>query len=223
MKYVTILASIMLLTGCASETVVQEGPDAEVTHDGLHRIDHAAFEYAYVDPDADWGRYVGILPGGADFEFRAVKKTSGTHRTSSSASEFYMDDDTRTKFKDEVSAVFAEELAKSERFTVTESAGPDVLLIRGGLTDIVSQVPPEYVGRSEVFLSSVGEATLVLEIVDSMSGEVLFRAADRRAAERAGGTRPMLSTPATNWAEVRRLARTWGSSLREGLDSLPTS
>jgi hypothetical protein len=74
-----------------------------------------------------------------------------------------------------------------------------------------------------VFLSSVGEATLVLEVVDSMSGEVLFRAADRRAAERAGGTTPVRSNPATNWSEVRRLARTWGSRLREGLDSLPTS
>jgi hypothetical protein len=222
MRLVMIMTTLVLIAGCASEPAVQEGPDAEVTYDGLHRIDHAAFQYAYIDPDADWGRYDKIMPGGAQFEFRAVKKTSGTYRSRSTDTEFYMDDDARARLEQEVTAVFAEELAKSERFTVTESAGPEVLIIRGGLTDIVSNVPPEYVGRSEVFLSSVGEATLVLEIVDSMSGEVLFRAADRRAAERAGGTLAR-STPGTNWAEVRRLARSWGSRLREGLDSVPTS
>ena len=223
MKYLAILAAVMFIAGCASEPAVQEGPEAEVTHDGLHRVDHANFEYAYVDPDADWGRYTKIMPGGAEFEFRAVKKTSGTYRARASDDEFYMDEKTRAKFEQEVTEVFDEELSKSKRFTVTDSAGPDVLVIRGGMTDIVSRVPPEYIGRSEVFLSSVGEATLVLEVVDSMSGEVLFRAADRRAAERAGGTTPVRSTPATNWSEVRRLARTWGSRLREGLDSLPTS
>jgi hypothetical protein len=176
-----------------------------------------------VDPDADWARYTKIMPGGAEFEFRAVKKTSGTYHSSSSQSEFYMDEETRARFEKEVSEVFAEELAKSERFTVSNSAGPDVLIIRGGMIDIVSHVPPDYVGRSEVFLSSVGEATLVLEALDSKSGEVLFRAAERRTAERAGGTAMTRSNPATNWAEVRRLARTWGSRLREGLDSLPTS
>jgi len=223
MKYLGAIAAVMLITGCASEPTVQQGPDAEITYDGLHRIDHAAFQYAYVDPDADWARYDKILPGGAEFEFRAVKKTSGTQGARSTGSEFYIEDDDRQRLAEEVSKVFAEELAKSERFTVAESAGPDVLIIRGGLADIVSNVPPEYVGRSEVFLSSVGEATLVLEIVDSMSGEVLFRAADRRAAERAGATAPVRSSPATNWTEVRRLSRTWGSRLRLGLDSLPTS
>lgn len=222
MKNFGILAAVVLITGCASEPTVQQGPEAEVTYDGLHRVDHAAFQYAYVDPDADWARYKKVLPGGAEFEFRAVKKTSGTYRARSSESEFYIDDDARARLEKEVSEVFAEELAKSERFAVTDSAGPDVLIIRGGLTDIVSNVPPEYIGRSEVFLSSVGEATLVLEIVDSMSGEVLFRAADRRAAERAGTT-PVRSSSVTNWAEVRRLARSWGIRLREGLDSVPTS
>jgi hypothetical protein len=223
MKYLAILAAVMFIAGCASEPEVQQGADAEVTHDGLYRIDHASFEYAYVDPDADWGRYTKIMPGGADFEFRAVKKTTGTQLASSRQSEFYMDEETRARFEKEVTEVFNEEIAKSKRFTVTDSTNPNVLIIHGSMADIVSHVPPKYAGRSEVFLSSVGEATLVLEVVDSMSGEVLFRAADRRAAQRAGGTTPVRSNPATNWSEVRRLARTWGARLREGLDSVPTS
>ncbi len=70
-------------------------------------------------------------------------------------------------------------------------------------------------GRGEIYLSSVGEATLVLEAVDSLTGEVIYRAAERRTAGRAGTTL-MLSNTVTTWAEVRR----WATRLREGLDSI---
>ena len=57
-------------------------------------------------------------------------------------------------------------------------------MIRAGLLDVVSFVPPDPVGgRTEIYLSRVGEATLVLEIRESESGATLIRAVDRRAAE----------------------------------------
>ena len=96
-----------------------------------------------------------------------------------------------------------------------------MLIIRGGLHDIMSRVPPERVGRSDVYLSDIGEATLILEVSDSMSGETIARAVERRVAGRSGGM-AMRSSPATTWLEVRRLARNWATKLREGLDGLPT-
>lgn len=85
---------------------------------------------------------------------------------------------------------------------------------------MVSFVPPETVGRSDIFISRVGAITLVVELRDSESNAVLARTADRRAAERAGG-RGQHSNPVTNQAEVRRLARRWAIWLREGLEGLP--
>ena len=84
--------------------------------------------------------------------------------------------------------------------------------------DVVSYVPPEPVGRTEIFLSRVGEATLVLEIRDSVSEAILVRAVDRRAAEDAarGFSR---SNRVLNRAEVRRMANTWARLLRERLDN----
>jgi hypothetical protein len=74
------------------------------------------------------------------------------------------------------------------------------------------------VGRGDIYLSSVGEATLVIEARDSLSGETIFRAIDRRAAERMG---EMINANAvTSWAEVRRMARRWATRLRDGLESL---
>jgi hypothetical protein len=212
---------MLALAGCATkEPTIQTGPDAEVTFDGLHRVDNSAFADAWADPDIDFSRYSKFIAGGAVFEFRAVRRTGGT-RASSSQNEFWIDDASKERLEEEVSAVFQEELAKSERFTETDTPGPDVIIIRGALHDIVSRVPPEQMGRGDIFLSSVGEATLILEVVDSMSGEVIARTVERRAAQRAGG-QAMRSSTVTTWAEVRRLARRWATTLRDGMDRIPT-
>ena len=94
-----------------------------------------------------------------------------------------------------------------------------VVIIVGALHDIVSRVPPEQAGRSEVWLSSLGEATLIIQIADSLSGEVIYRAIDRRAAESVGG-QMVRGNSAQTWGEVRRWARRWATRLREGLDSI---
>ncbi|MEO1204202.1 MAG: DUF3313 domain-containing protein, partial [Pseudomonadota bacterium] len=65
-----------------------------------------------------------------------------------------------------------------------------------------------------------GEATLVLELRDSLSGETIYRAVDRRRAETANGMQMQRSNSVTTWVEVRRLARRWAVRLREGLDSV---
>jgi len=223
MKYpITFLIAIALaLTGCAGEATIQSGPNAEVTFDGLNRIDNSAFSDAWADPDIDFSRYNKMMAGGAFFEFRAVKKTPRTGRLSTTENEFWIDDKSKERLKKEVSDIFQEELAKSTRFTETDTPGPDVIIIRGGLHDIISRVPPDQVGRTDIYLRSVGEATLILEVVDSMSGEVIARAIERRSMERPGGDL-MFSTPVTTWAEVRRMARTWATRLRAGMDSIPT-
>ena len=129
-----------------------------------------------------------------------------------------MDDKTRAKLVETVTAVFAEELTSVKGFTVTEEKGADTLILIGGLHDIVSRVPPDLVGRGEIYLSSLGEATLVIEARDSLSGETIFRAVDRRAAERMGDMINVNSV--TTMSEVKRWARRWAMRLREGLESI---
>jgi hypothetical protein len=220
MKKLTIIALAVLMAGCATkEPSLQQGPDAEVTFDGLVRIDNGRFRDSWADPDIDFSQYTKFMTGNAVFEFRAVKRSdSASMAARSNATEFYISDAARARLVEVVTEQFSRELGNSEHFTRAESAGPDVLVIVGGLHDIVSRVPPSHVGRGEIFLSSVGEATLVLEARDSLSGETIFRAIDRRAAEQVGMA--TASNSVTNMSEVRRMASRWATRLREGLDAI---
>lgn len=211
--------ALIFVASCATEPSIQTGPNAETTFDGLVRIDDARFAGAWVDPDVDLKRYTKIIPGGAEFEFRSVQKMSASQARRTNEREFWISDSNRQRLVDTVTEVFEEELQRSKYFTVTDEPGPDALIIVGGLHDIVSQVPPEDVGRSEVWIRSVGEATLVIELRDSLSNEVVYRAVERRAAENVGNQMIRANT-ATTWAEVRRWARRWAVRLREGLDSV---
>ena len=219
-KQITMLAVLMLiLAGCAGEPSIDTGPDAKMTFDGLAPINNSRFREAWADPDVDLKQYNKMIIGGAEFEFRAVKKSTGsTSVRRNSNNEFWMDDKTRAKLVETVTAVFAEELTSVKGFTVTEEKGADTLILIGGLHDIVSRVPPDLVGRGEIYLSSLGEATLVIEARDSLSGETIFRAVDRRAAERMGDMINVNSV--TTMSEVRRWARRWATRLREGLESI---
>ena len=219
MKTLFTIAAAALVVGCSSAPTVQTGPDAETTFDGLVRIDNARFRGAWIDPEVDLTQYTKIMPGGAEFQFRSVQKVSNMAARRSNENEFWMSDSTKERLVETVSEVFEEELQRSEHFTITDEPGADTLIIVGALHDIVSRVPPDIVGRGDIFLSSVGEGTLVIQLSDYLSGEVIFRAVERRAAGSTGGT-AMRSNSASNWGEVRRWARRWATNLREGLDSI---
>jgi hypothetical protein len=217
-RWSLIAAAAVLALSCESPPPqLQQGPDAEVTHDGLVRLDRSRMQRAWMKPDADFSQYTRFMVGPPVFRFKAVRGSGRSARTGQGA--FYISEENRARLEEEVRLVFRDELSKSRYFQRVEEPGPDVLLLEGAMLDIVSRVPPQTAGRSDVFLSSVGEITLVLQLADSETGEVLARAVERRAAQSAGGSLQW-SSPVTTWAEVRRLARRWARNLRERMDQL---
>jgi hypothetical protein len=226
LKITTLFVLFALSFGCSSTPEFQTGPDAEVTHDGLTRLDKTVLDVVWARTDIDLTSYDKIMFEGIGVEFRPVDGPySGragmgqASRASSSKSVFQLDDATKALVTEEIGGAFVEELATSAVYQVVEAPGPDVLLLRAGLLDVISRVPPETVGRSSVWLDSVGEATLVMELRDSTSNAILVRAVDRRAAERSAGN-TMESNRVSNRAEVRRLGRRWASIVRSGVETL---
>jgi len=218
-RLVSLPVLAALAAGCSTTTpTIQQGPDAELSFDGLHKVENPRASMAWARPDFDISGYTKIWLVGAGIEYRQVKDRGRTSMAMRSGSgPYFIDDKARERFEKNVTEVFTEEMAKSTRFELVDGPGPDVLKVRGGLLDVISYVPPETVGRSEVYLRSVGEATLVLELRDSETLTILARSIDRRAAEQVGGTIQYSST-VTNSAEARRLIRRWAVQLREALD-----
>ncbi len=213
---VSIVAAVCLVACASGPPELAQGPGVEKTFDGLVEVRNSRADQAWARPDIDLSSYSKVMLVNAGIEYRPARAT-GTAYARRSQTEFPVPEEARERFRVLVDEIFAEEMARSERFEVVTEPGEDVLLIRGALLDVVSFVPPETVGRSEVFLDAVGEVTLVLEIRDSLSNAVLVRAVDRRSAERVGGNLQK-SNRVTNTAEVRRLIRYWARLLRTRLD-----
>jgi hypothetical protein len=209
------------LTACAtSEPTIQTGPDAEVTFDGLYRVDNSRADAAWVRPEIDLSQYSKIRFSDVSIEYRPGGESGrGDYVRMRGSGPWEVTDSQKARLRELVNEVFAEELARSNRFELVDESGPDVLLVNAELLDVVSYVPPDPVGRSQVYLRRVGEATLVLELRDSVTNAILARSVDRRAAEQPGQTMTWSNT-VSNTAEVRRLVRRWATSLREVLDAL---
>lgn len=207
-----LLGSALLATAVAAAPQFKTGPLAEITFDGLHRIEDPAVDMAWAKLDINLTRYtkVMLMPVGMAF------KADGA-RSASSAAGFPLSDRQKQMLRDTVQEAFAEELGKLKQYTITDQPGPDVLLVCGALLDVVSHVPPQQAARGGYVLRDVGEATLVLELRDSMSEEILARVVDRRAASSAF---PRKASAVSTQAEVRNAAHHWAGMLRKRLDGL---
>lgn len=208
----------LMLSACETITPsIQTGPDAEVSYDGLNRISGARADDAWALADLDLSSYSKIKFDGLGIEYRPGGKR-GT-MAAQRATEFTVTEAQKKRLSDLVKEVFTSELSKSSRFALVEEAGVDVLLFQGRLLDVVSHVPPASAVGTDIYLRSVGEATLVLELRDSSSNAILARVVDRRAAESVGGDL-VQSNPVSNAAEVRRVVQRWATSFRTGLETL---
>ncbi len=210
------LCVLPLVCGAQSEENVDTS--TETSYDGLVLVEKSEFASVWARPGVDTERYTKILPVGVDFHYRDVPEAprTGAGRSRSSTQEFPIEENSRARLEENMSEVFLEELGKTDNFTITDEPGRDVVLVIGGLYDVVSNVPPDFIGQGRIYLSRVGTATLVLQLEDSLSREVLARAVERRSADPVFAQE---SNRVTNTAEVRRLARTWARMLRDGLDN----
>jgi hypothetical protein len=175
-------------------------------------------EKVWVTPDLDLSAYTKLMPGGAAIQYRQVKDAPSTYRGSSSQTEFPLTEDAKAMLEKIINEELQKALQRVNRFELVDSPGPDTIKVRGAFLDVVSRVPPERPGRTDYYLDSVGQATFVVEIIDSQSEKVLIRAADTRAMESADVT--YRSNPVTNAAEARRLFARWASLVVDALNNV---
>jgi len=197
-----VVLAAMLCAACASEPRTSV---PEVTHDGLERVANSRVERAWVKPDVDFSQYtkVGLLDCFVSFRRNWRMNNPGVRTRDMER--------IKSTLSEEFRRVFTEEL-ESGGFPVVTEADDHVLLIRPAIIDLnVSAPQTNSGGRSDSFTTSPGSMTLVIELFDSVSNEILARAIDRRAARNVGNIQ--WTTSVTNRDAARRILRRWAGLL----------
>jgi hypothetical protein len=226
MRYFTILTFGALLTaGAVYAQDNASGSVSEAVADGELVKGKSGFRESWVNPDVDFSQYNKILLGEGEFQFRDVgpaKKYRSSMRSTNNKQEFGILEEDQQKFKQVTGDAFVKELSRSKKYEIVTDASPGTILVEGAVLDIVSHVPPETVGRSDLYLSSVATVTLVLELHDATTGQVLAYVEERRKIEPPGGGRidsfSMQASSVTIWADVGRWARSSASRLRSSME-----
>ena len=183
-----------------------------------------ALESTWVRQDADISRYSKLCLWEPEFQFREGGETSaGTTAklVRGDSGPYAIREEDRERFKKLVSETFVAELERSKLFEVVDTVGPETLIVRAGFLDIVSDVPPNVERYGNIHLASVGEATIVFELIDASTGVIQARAAERQQIQpewRTRGVNPAPANSATVWSDVERWARDQAQDLRKALE-----
>ena len=197
--------------------VADENEAEGLSFDGLVPVEDSVSQIAYIDPDADFSVFkrVAILEPYVAFRsnwMRDYNQARRTNRVRASDMERIKKD-----VADLLMEVFTEQL-EAAGYDVVNYSGEDVLIVRPAIIDLEVNAPDTRTTTNvRTYTSSAGTATIYVELFDSMTGDIVGRAADRRKARDAGDM-TILSNRLTNRADASRMFRTWADMLVGFLD-----
>ena len=218
------LAANLPQAQAATPAAQEKPPVARITGGDALVEEKGRFKGTWVHPDADITRYSKLFLWDVVFQFRDVGKKKSVGTTSSilrstRIEEYPVAQESREKFKQVVVDAFVKELQHSKKFQVVDEVSRGTLIVRGAVLDIVSRVPPS-TARVDVYLATVGEGTIVFELIDPETGLMQARVGDRRNIRPPIHTYDVFSRPANFnvWVDVEQWARGVASDLRRELE-----
>ncbi len=164
----------------------------------FNRVPNTAVEYAYVNEEADFSQYTKLMNGGL-----AIYYPEGEEAPDPADIERI-----RGYFRDAFAAAIGDD------YEVVAEPGPGVMKVRGQVIDMKMTSGGATIDASGRLRDVVahGELTFLMEMSDSVSGQVLARAGDKSSdisGEKDDAT----------WDDVRRAAEYWAGLFRNWLDN----
>jgi hypothetical protein len=183
--------------------------------DGLVQVKSSKMDVAFLSPGADFRAFKKVMLDKPEVAFQ-----KNWMRDMNSSQFDRVDKDDAKKILATVQSnttdIFTEVFNKAGYEVVTEP-GEDVLRVRSGVIDLYVNAPDTMsAGRTRSFTASAGEATLVLELRDSLTNALLGRVLDRRETRGMPG----MSNSVTNLSDFRMLAKQWAGISVKGLEQL---
>ena len=212
-KAACLLALTLALTGSLAAT--KKDVDQAMSSGGLQKTSVKGLELAYVRPGASLAAYKRVKLDPVEVQFdRSWDPTRTGSRIKLSSEE-------REKIRASVAKLVEEEftktLQKGGTYQIATEPGPDVLRAKISVLNVYINAPTGTgAGRSKTYVSSAGQMTLLAELSDSMSGQLLARVADRREANSLA--RMERADRIENEGAAREVAAAWAQILRNALD-----
>jgi hypothetical protein len=209
------LASAFAVAPFPQARAADPAPTSAWSEGGLVKMNTKGLDVVYAKPGASLAEYHQVLlhPISVSFSRNWEQRvTSGTSMRISAADS--------QRIKDKLSALLREEVAKQLNeggYKMATSAGDDVLDVTMAIVNLYVTAPDvKTAGVKSTYAVSAGEMSLVVELRDSVTGDVIARAFDRALARES--FRPMRITSVDNAAEARAAAKGWAEALRKALD-----
>jgi uncharacterized protein DUF3313 len=202
------------IVGCAATK--RPAPPAE--WDGLERREVKGLGAVYVRPNVQFPPYKTVMLDPVEVAFSKDWDPNDTREVSR-----HLDASDLQKIKDGLAGMFresfSEQLGKGG-YSLTETPSDETMRVTAGIIDLYINAPDTMTaGRSRTYTTETGHMTLVMEIRDAPSGQLLARVVDKRLAESPGGYMQWTNS-VTNRADARAILDVWAKQLRGALDRL---
>lgn len=185
---VVVVAALLSLGAC-TKTVVTGS---------FNRVPNTAVEYAYVNEQADFSQYTKLMNGGLEIYYPENEERPD-------AAEI---DRIRGYFRDAFTS------AIGDAYEIVDESGPGVMKVQGQVIDMKMTsggTTFDASGRLRDIVAH-GELTFLMEMSDSVTGQVLARAGDKSSDISA-------AKDDATWDDVRRAAEYWAGLFRNWLDN----
>jgi hypothetical protein len=216
---IRIRTAIVILAFCMTLTVsalAEERTAPEVMVDGLHLIKGTKKALVYAKPDVDlsqYSRFYLVEPKIA-FEKNWLKDQNKTPNQ-------YVRKEDMQRIRVELAGLFTEifknELQNDGGYSMADAPADDVLIILPAIVDL-DVISPDTPGtrNQRSLMASVGSMMLYMELIDSVTGDKLVKAIDKkydRTPVRTG-----IRNAVRNETAARDMLGEWAHLLRLALD-----
>lgn len=217
-----LILFIISTAGCATKTpTLETGPDAQVTKDGLVKIDNSVLDLSFAKPNVDWGKYTKLYfkAATATNDHPADYKPPRIDRRADGLNATYdLPEKALNRMSTEFSVIVASVFNEDQPFELVDKAGPSTLVIEVAVTDIRLSAPVEssrrsYSSMGKTYTQNSGSMMLLAVVKDGQSGEVLAKAADRGE----GFDQWQQNTQVFNWGDVKTVYRRWVNDFKNAL------
>jgi len=215
MRRISVAVFLVSAMLCAP-LVTAQSDDSAWTQGGLQRITVKGLDAAFARPGASLAQYDKVLLRPVEVAFQknwARNMSTGTRMRVSSEDMQRIRSRLATRLQDAVRSELA-----AGGYKLVDAPGENVLDVQMDIVNLYVPAPAVHPGmhQPDVYAVSAGQATLVVQLNDSVTGDAIARAVQNYTA--AEGVRMTRIDNFENDVEAGKACAIWAKSLRDALD-----